>query len=112
MTEVSPRDREDVLRWATRITTLKTDPAAVIINAGPLLAWLEDATSKEDQRLRHAALARCYTNLATMRTDSAADDTDAFLRRQGLAPAAGDNPEEFLQNARVFYAFLTAGSKS
>ena len=110
MIEVSPQDREEVLRWASRITSQKTDPSAVIINAGPLLAWLEDAPDRPDQRLRLAALGRVSTN-AMARSEDDADDVEAFLRRQGLA-SVGDDPEAFLAKAKTYYAFLTSGGRS
>lgn len=87
--QVHPTSRTNVLRYASLLTVDKHDPVAVAINATQILAWLEDAHSKEDQQLREQALSRHYANTCMMPPD--------------------DDPDRFVLAARRYYAFLTAG---
>jgi hypothetical protein len=84
-----------VLKYASRIASDETSPAAVVINAGPLLAWLEQAHGLGDMRRRLTALSRQYCNLPLGKHP----DTDPVL----------DNPDAFVEAAKVLYAFATAG---
>lgn len=93
---VSPDDRQDILRVAARLTTASGDSSAVVINAGPLLAWVEEATSRTDMRVRLRALVQHSGNCALQRRDEA-------------VISCADNPEVFLRGAKVLYAFATAG---
>lgn len=92
----SPEQRQRILRVAARLTTTRTDPAAVVINAGPLLAWVESAASEDDMRSRLVALRDHSANCAMD-----PDETSVW-------PLA-DNPDAFLRGAKVLYAFATAG---
>ena len=96
MTVIPPQAREDVLRYASRIASDETNPVAVVINAGPLLAWLEEAPHQADARRRLNALSRYYCNLPPYH---AGPDPDPVL----------DNPDAFVEAAKVLYAFATAG---
>jgi hypothetical protein len=90
--QVHPKIRDDVLRYAARLTSDKHNPAAVVINASPILAWLEEASDEHDLRARCRALSRQHVD-------------------QALAHAEpDDNPERFLVAARAWYAFLSAQS--
>jgi hypothetical protein len=92
--------RENVLRWASGITTDSRDPVAVVLNASVLLDWLEDATSPEDLSARHAALRQHYLNQAVMALED------------GEAAPWSDNPAVFIEGAKVLYAFLASSPDS
>jgi hypothetical protein len=93
MTEVSPQVRQGILRYASDLTTTRSDPVSVAVNAAPLLAWLEDAADEHDQDLRRGALRQHWANACL---------------GSGRDEAVSDNPDEFLRAARVLYAFTVA----
>jgi hypothetical protein len=82
-------DREEVLRWAARLTVRRADPAAVLANAEPLLTWLTQATTEEDQNARIAALRHQHAN-AISAPDYEPDD----------------DPGRLLDEAQSLYRFL------
>jgi hypothetical protein len=88
MMTVPPRLRADVLRYASRLTTERDVAVAAVINTAPMLAWLEAATDEYDLMLRMQALRQQDVN----RTGAPADD----------------DPDRFVREAKVLYAFLTA----
>jgi hypothetical protein len=75
------------------------DSQAVVINAGPLLAWAEQAGDADDLRVRLRALMHYSANCA------AAASSVAVL-------ACADDPSRFLEGAKVLYAFATAGMQA
>jgi hypothetical protein len=83
------RSRAKVLTFAAALTSEKDNAAAVAVNASPLLAWLEDASSEDDMYPRLRAMTLHHLN-------TQCDPPD-------------DNPERFLTEARTLYAFMTAG---
>ena len=95
-TEVKANDRLSILSVAAHFTSHREDPAAVAINAGPLLAWAEAAAGSHDLAVRIRSLRQHDYN------------------RAGCGPGdpATDNPDEFLRGAGVLYAFATDGDPS
>jgi excisionase family DNA binding protein len=87
---VPPDVRADVLRYTSALTVNKGDPVAVVVNASPLVGWLEGAADAADLEVRRMALCRQHTN------------------RCGADP--DDDPDRFLTEARTIYAFLAAGT--
>ena len=94
-TDICTADRQLVLRFAGRLTTNSGDAVAVAVNAGPLLAWAEDASHAADAETRIRALSQHFANCAFAVTDDAVQ-------------IAADNPAEFLRGAKILYAFATA----
>jgi excisionase family DNA binding protein len=78
------------LRYTSALTTTTSDPVAVVINASPLVGWLEDAADKADLEVRCMAMCRQHTNRVAVDPD--------------------DDPDRVLAEARTLYAFLTAGT--
>lgn len=99
MTPVSPDQRQDILRSAARFTTDHANAEAVVINAGVLLAWAEEAATERDLLVRLRALGQQSIN-----TYMARDDPAALV--------VADDPDAFLRGARVLYAFATAGEEA
>lgn len=83
--------RECVLRWASQFTIDQASPSAVMVNAFPLLDWLEKSLDECDFEVRHAALSRLHNNRNAAQTDP------------------DDDPARFVAEAEVFYAFMAAG---
>lgn len=92
--------RQRLLRYAARFTTSAADPVAVAVNAGPLLAWLEDAPRPADAEARLDAMQQQSNSYCRLSPSELAD--------LGLA----DDPAEFVRRAGVLYAFATAGEAS
>lgn len=88
---VSEKIRGDVLMYASAITTLRESATAVIVNASPLLAWLEDATDESDMQQRHNALHR------------------QFMTRKHVPD---DDPDRFVREAQQYYAFMSTGQEA
>jgi hypothetical protein len=88
---VSPQVRARVLRFASALTREPDNAAAVAVNASPLLAWLEAASSPQDMRARLRALSQHHQDTALAVPD--------------------DNPDRFLAGARMLYAFMTADAE-
>jgi hypothetical protein len=91
LTMADAHSRRRVLEFASALTSDKGSAAAVTVNAGPLLAWLEAASGEHDMYVRLGALARQYRNT--------------------LEDPPDDNPERFLAEARTLYAFMAAGAE-
>jgi hypothetical protein len=85
----TPAARAKVLQYASALTSDRGNAAAVAVNASPLLAWLEAASSPEDMRVRARAMNRHYWDTVLAVPD--------------------DDPDRFLAGARTLYAFMTAG---
>ena len=98
-TDICTADRQRILRFAGRLTTNSGDAIAVAVNAGPLLAWVEDASDAADAETRIRALSQHSANCAFAVTDDAVQ-------------IAADNPAEFLRGAKILYAFAMAGGAS
>lgn len=91
MTGADPELRQAVLRYASGLASDPSDPIAVVLNAVPLLAFLQDADDAADQAVRRACMDRQYGNL--------------FFEAVPVDPVT---PEEFLADVLVLYAFVTA----
>lgn len=80
--------RDHILRYASELTTDKTNPAAVIANARPLIDWALVANAA-DQDARCKALSRAHHN-----------------RDWGRKP--DDAPALLIAEAEAYYAILKA----
>jgi hypothetical protein len=87
--------RAEVLRIASGISTEPGNSDLVVANAKPLLAWVQQAATDEDQKARILALTRWNLN-------SLGDDADESVM---------DHPEEFLVGVMPLYGFLAAGEE-
>jgi hypothetical protein len=87
---LSNQDRAEILQFASWLLPNRdrADADAVTRLAGPLLTWADEATSKDDQRARMAAMRLQHHN------------TSALVRE----PVG---PEKFLERAGVHYRFIT-----
>lgn len=84
-----------VLSWARDLTTDRANSVAVLVNASPILDWLEAAEDLSDQTARFRALSQAnWSQLA---------------RNQNKQPEWFDNPDRFLDDAKRYYAFITNG---
>ncbi|MEV8634323.1 hypothetical protein AB0395_21975 [Streptosporangium sp. NPDC051023] len=84
---LTPSDRDDALCWASYRTIGVADPEAVVANAAPILAWLGEASSKEDLQARMWACRQQSRN--DMDGNRARDnDTTAFVERAAVLYAA------------------------
>jgi hypothetical protein len=83
------QDRSYVLSAAAGLTSARSDAAAVLANAGPLLAWVEAADSREDMDIRVRAL----------------------IKQRGIDDRDDDDPDRFLAEAVKLYEFMTAGQE-
>jgi hypothetical protein len=59
--------RKHVLEMASFITVGRTDAAAVLANARPLLAWLAASVTRSELERRYAALAQQFDNTVVPR---------------------------------------------
>jgi hypothetical protein len=82
-------DRNFVLLAASALTSARGDTDAVLANAIPLLAWLEEADSRNDMSIR----------------------VQALLGQRGVDHRADDDPGRFLAEAVKLYEFMTAGQE-
>ncbi|GIH95265.1 hypothetical protein ACFFMN_23180 [Planobispora siamensis] len=80
LTPLTTSDVNEVLRWATQITSDIGDPDAVITNAEPIIAWLKDGAERGDLPTRLMAAKRTYTNDSNSNREPD-DDPTAFLMR-------------------------------
>ena len=96
MITVKPDARLSILHMAARLTTARHDPVAVAVNAGALLAWVEDASEDRDARARLDAMKQHSHNLQMTRLNRDEHPED-------------DNPEELLRGAKFLYSFAVAG---
>jgi excisionase family DNA binding protein len=87
---IPPDVRADVVRYTSDLTNEESDPVAVVVNASPLVGWLEDAADEADLEIRCMALREQHANCFAVDPD--------------------DDPDRFLAQARTIYAFLTAGT--
>lgn len=87
---VSARFRAKVLEVASWLTSGR-DCAAVAVNAGPLLAWLEGAADEDDLRVRGRAMFQHH-----------------LWTKYASHEPPDDNPVRFLTGVKTLYAFLTA----
>jgi len=92
--DASAHERNRVLNFASNLCTTPDNPTAVLIQASPLLAWLEAATTEDDLQARMNALSQTFQN-----------------RCKSYRPA-DDNPDLFVKEAKQYHAFLTAGTAS
>jgi hypothetical protein len=91
MTGADPEIRHAVLRYASALAADPSDAVTVVVNAIPLLGWLQDAPDEQDQALRKACMDRHHANV------------------HFLEGGAGEllTPEEFLAGVITLYAFVT-----
>lgn len=92
--EVDARLRAKVLDVSSQFTRVPSDASAVTANAGPLISWLESASSEDDLQVRWRALHRQHLDEFTDHVD------------------ADDDPGRFLIEAGKLYAFMTGGRES
>jgi hypothetical protein len=93
-TKTDTRMRAGVLEVAAQLTSDPRDAAAVVMNARPLLAWLEAAAEDddgEDLKARYQALREQWANETRRNAD--------------------DNPDRFLAEAVKLYEFLASGQE-
>ena len=90
MTAADPDIRQSVLRYASALAGDPADAIGVVVNAIPLLGWLEEAPDKADQLQRRACMDRHCANLFFVGD-----------------PGESVTPEQFLAGVRVLYAFIT-----
>jgi hypothetical protein len=83
--------RAEILGFASGLLTSSSrqHPGAVLIAALPLLVWAEKAAGPDDLRARMAAMRRQHRN--------------------ALEPKVNVDPEQFLDQARVYYQFIRGG---
>jgi hypothetical protein len=87
MTGVTHEDRQAVLAAASAIVPDPSDAMAVVVSGGPILDFLEAATSEDDLNVRRAALERHHANVF-------------FAAAKGRI-----SPEHFVQGMRTLYIF-------
>ena len=80
--------RDHVLKYASDLTTERSDPDAVVGNAEVLLAWIS-VGDPADRDARYRALSRAHHN-------------------RGWDRKPDDDPALLITEAEVFYAFLKA----
>ena len=80
--------RDDIITYASRVTSRPHDPAAVLAAAEPLTAWARAAADGDDLRLRMRAMSAQHVNEAWSGHRSA------------------DNPHGFVSRARCLYDFM------
>jgi hypothetical protein len=79
-------ERDHVLKYASALTTERSDPDAVVANAEVLLAWMS-VLDAADRDARYRALSRAHHN-------------------RGFSRKPDDAPALLIAEAEVFYAFL------
>ena len=99
--DVDVRTRQDLLRFASRITPQPADAVAVVANTIPMVEWLEDAPNDWDFQARLAALDRQHSNLLI--SGQRPDQQDS----EDADPAA-NSADAYVQAAAVLHRFTTA----
>jgi len=97
MITVDADARRKILTYAARFTSDTADAVAVVVNAGALLAWLEEAPDLTDAQSRIDAMHRQFCGYGPL--------TPSEMAALRLL----DDPCEFLRRAKRLYAFATAG---